>query len=254
MIAVTRLDGSKFHLNSDQIETGDDGEIQRAVAPGVKLGVNITGDRVFPQVLDVRIGVRDDLRVRAQQSLSEDRLDELGAVHDGILDALGEVGAKGARLEITKRQLSAGILNDAELISRTEDVEMSDAIINLSAQQAALQASLATGARVIQPKLMDFLRWWWSRRRLRSPGRPRTGVRSFSRTASLAAPSGVTSCSSRRPPAQRSSCCAASTRLTSLFTSPIRLQSCPSTSSKSTMRTEPLRSWPILATRWCLWC
>ena len=137
---------------------GDNGDIQRAVAPGVKLGVNVTGDRVFPQVFDVLIGIRDDLRNRFQQSLSEDRLDELDSVHDDILNALGEVGAKGSRLDITKAQLSAQHLNDTGLISQTEEVDMSEAIIHLSAQQAALQASLATGARVIQPKLMDFLR------------------------------------------------------------------------------------------------
>ena len=136
---------------------GDNGDIQRAVAPGVKLGVNVSGDRVFPQVFDVLIGIRDDLRNRAQASLSEDRLDELDSVHDDILDALGEVGAKGSRLDVTARQLSAQHLNDSGLISQTEDVDMSEAIIHLSAQQAALQAALATGARVIQPKLMDFL-------------------------------------------------------------------------------------------------
>jgi flagellar hook-associated protein 3 FlgL len=137
---------------------GDNGSILRAVAPGVKLGVNVTGDRVFPQVFDVLMGIRDDLKNHNQASLSEDRLDELDGVHDDVLNALGEVGAKGSRLEITKKQTSAQHLNNQELISKTEDVDMSDAIINLSAQQAALQASLATGARVIQPKLMDFLR------------------------------------------------------------------------------------------------
>jgi flagellar hook-associated protein 3 FlgL len=137
---------------------GDNGDIQRAVAPGVKLGVNVTGDRVFPQVFDVLIGIRDDLRNRFQQSLSEDRLDELDSVHDDILDALGEVGAKGSRLDLTKNQLSAQHLNDTGLITQTEDVDMSEALIHLSAQQNALQASLATGARVIQPTLLDFLK------------------------------------------------------------------------------------------------
>ena len=137
---------------------GDNGDIQRAVAPGVKLGVNVSGDRVFPQAFDVLIGIRDDLRNRFQQSLSEDRLDELDSVHDDILDALGEVGAKGSRLDLTKNQLSAQHLNDTGLITQTEDVDMSEALIHLSAQQNALQASLATGARVIQPTLLDFLK------------------------------------------------------------------------------------------------
>jgi flagellar hook-associated protein 3 FlgL len=140
------------------VYNGDNGAIQRAVAPGVKLDVNVTGDRVFPGVFDVLIGIRDDLRTRDQDSLSLDRLDEIDAVHNDVLDALGEVGAKGARLDLTRRQLTASDLNDKGLISDVEDVDMSDAIINLSAQQAALQAALATGARVIQPQLLDFLR------------------------------------------------------------------------------------------------
>lgn len=137
---------------------GDNGGIQRAVAPGVKLDVNITGDRVFPGVFDVLMGIRDDLKNHDQDSLSLDRLDEIDSVHNDVLDALGEVGAKGARLDLTKRQLSASDLNDKGLISNVEDVDMSDAIVNLSAQQAALQAALATGARVIQPQLLDFLK------------------------------------------------------------------------------------------------
>lgn len=137
---------------------GDTGEILRAVAPGVKLGVNVSGDRVFPQVFDALIGIRDDLKNRNQASLSEDRLDELDGVQDDVLNALGEVGAKGVRLDLTRKQTSAQLLNNTDLISKTEDVDMSAAAINLNAQQAALQASLATGARVIQSKLIDFLK------------------------------------------------------------------------------------------------
>ena len=140
------------------VYNGDNGEILRAVAPGVTVAVNVTGDRVFPQVFDALMGIRDDLRTHNQDSLSLNRLDEIDAVQNDVLDAVGEVGAKGARLELTARQLSAARLTDAGTISRVEDVDMADAIINLSAQQAALQAALATGARIIQPKLMDFLR------------------------------------------------------------------------------------------------
>lgn len=140
------------------IYNGDNGEILRHVGPGVKIGVNITGDRVFPQVFDVLIALRDDLRNGDQDSISLNRLDEIDAVQNDVLDAVGEIGAKGSRLELTSKQLSASRLNDAHLISMTEDVDMSRAILNLSAQQAALQAALATGARVLQTKLIDFLR------------------------------------------------------------------------------------------------
>lgn len=138
---------------------GDNGEIVRSVGPGVELSINTTGDRVFPQVFDVLIGIRDDLATYNQDSLSLDRLDELENVHDDVLDALlSQVGSKGARLELTRKQLLSARLNDAEVLSKTEDADMSESIIRLNAQQASLQAALSTGARVIQPTLIDFLR------------------------------------------------------------------------------------------------
>jgi flagellar hook-associated protein 3 FlgL len=140
------------------VYNGDNGDILRAVAPGVKLSVNVTGDRVFPGVFDVLMGIRDDLKAHNQDSLSLDRLDELDSVHNDVLNALGEVGAKGSRLDLTKNQLSAAHLNNKGSISDIEDADMSDAIVNLSAQQTALQAALAAGARVIQPQLLDFLK------------------------------------------------------------------------------------------------
>jgi len=110
-------------------------------------------------VFDALISVRDDLRANDSDSLSLNRLNELETVHDDVLDALlSQVGSKGARLDLTKSQLSAARLNDAEVLSKTEDADMSDSIIKLNAQQTALQAALAAGAKVIQPTLIDFLR------------------------------------------------------------------------------------------------
>jgi flagellar hook-associated protein 3 FlgL len=138
---------------------GDNGEIKRSVAPGVEISINTSGDRVFPQVFDVLIGIRDDLNAHNQDSLSLDRLDELENVHDDVLDALlSQVGSKGSRLDLTRKQLLSSRLNDAETLTKTEDADMSESIIRLNAQQASLQAALATGARVIQPTLIDFLR------------------------------------------------------------------------------------------------
>ena len=138
---------------------GDDGQILRHVAPGVTMSINTPGSDVFPQVFDALISVRDDLRANDSDSLSLNRLNELETVHDDVLDALlSQVGSKGARLDLTKSQLSAARLNDAEVLSKTEDADMSDSIIKLNAQQTALQAALAAGAKVIQPTLIDFLR------------------------------------------------------------------------------------------------
>jgi flagellar hook-associated protein 3 FlgL len=143
----------------DSNYSGDTGQIVRHVAPGVQLSINTPGSEVFPQVFDALIAIRDDLRANDTNSLSLNRLDELEKVHDDVLDALlSQVGSKGARLDLTKKQISASRLNDAEVLTETEDADMSESIIRLNAQQAALQAALATGARVVQSTLIDFLR------------------------------------------------------------------------------------------------
>ncbi|MCR4284967.1 MAG: flagellar hook-associated protein FlgL, partial [archaeon] len=45
-----------------------------------------------------------------------------------------------------------------ELISYTEDADIASLIMDLKHQENVLQASLQTGAKIIQPTLLDFLR------------------------------------------------------------------------------------------------
>ena len=42
--------------------------------------------------------------------------------------------------------------------SNAEDVDFAEVIMNQKMAEAVYQASLAAGARIIQPTLMDFLR------------------------------------------------------------------------------------------------
>ena len=44
-----------------------------------------------------------------------------------------------------------------ELISYTEDADVASLIMDLKNQENILQSSLETGARIIQPSLLDFL-------------------------------------------------------------------------------------------------
>ena len=48
-------------------------------------------------------------------------------------------------------------ITSASLISQAEDVDMTEAIMNLSRTQAAYQAILQSSANIMQMSLMDFL-------------------------------------------------------------------------------------------------
>ena len=49
-------------------------------------------------------------------------------------------------------------INFSGLLSKTEDLDVAEAIIYLKAQENVYRAALATGARIMQPTLVDFLR------------------------------------------------------------------------------------------------
>jgi flagellar hook-associated protein 3 FlgL len=66
-------------------------------------------------------------------------------------------GAKANRLELTTNSLNNSLAALKESISYTEDADVASLIMDLKNQENILQSSLETGARIIQPSLLDFL-------------------------------------------------------------------------------------------------
>ena len=75
-----------------------------------------------------------------------------------ILSVTAEIGAKTNRLNLTTNKLADQALNLEELLSFNEDISLPEAYMKLSIEENVYRASLAVGAKVIQPSLMDFLR------------------------------------------------------------------------------------------------
>ena len=62
------------------------------------------------------------------------------------------------RLEMVNSRLEDTEVNYTKLLSDNEDVNMAKVIVELTNQENIYRASLAAGARIIQPSLVDFLR------------------------------------------------------------------------------------------------
>lgn len=77
---------------------------------------------------------------------------------ENILNRTAEVGAKSSRMELAINRLKDENLNFTNLLSKTEDADMADVLIRLTSEENVYRASLASGARIIQPTLIDFLR------------------------------------------------------------------------------------------------
>lgn len=101
--------------------------------------------------LENSLGEKDNAGI--QKALTDIK-DAMG----NVLTITSKIGAKSNRLELTKNKLDEQLVNLKDLLSFNEDVSLPEAYMNLNIAENAYRASLATGARIIQPSLMDFLR------------------------------------------------------------------------------------------------
>lgn len=109
-------------------------------------------------IFDILQKISEDLRYSRVTSLSGERLEELDAYLDHLLRVRARVGAKVNRLEATQNRFEDNKIQLTSLLSKIEDVDIAEIVMNLSNQQAIYQAALRTGAKIIQTSLIDFLK------------------------------------------------------------------------------------------------
>lgn len=137
---------------------GDSGTISYEVGNGVLASANAPGDAVFNQVFQALIDLRDNLRSRNQAAISNTSLALLDASADNLWAWQAEVGARSNQLELTQQRLLVLKGNFQKLLSENEDADIPEVIMQLKMQENVYRAALDSGARIIQPTLLDFLR------------------------------------------------------------------------------------------------
>ncbi|TCO76469.1 flagellar hook-associated protein 3 FlgL [Marinisporobacter balticus] len=77
---------------------------------------------------------------------------------DNVLSVRGEIGAKTRRMEMSIDRIEQDIINFTALLSKNEDADMAEVIMKFKNDENVYRAALSTGAKVIQPSLVDFIR------------------------------------------------------------------------------------------------
>ncbi len=119
-------------------------------------GTDITAGSTgkFIQDMNELIQAFDDADYEAIRSMTQNFSDNL----DNVLRLRADVGARINRLELTANRMMNDNTNFTRLMSENENVDMTDTIMNLKNEENVYRASLAGGARIIMPSLIDFLR------------------------------------------------------------------------------------------------
>jgi flagellar hook-associated protein 3 FlgL len=146
--------------SSDGSYVGLTTPVERTIAPGVRVQVNVSGDEVFGPAGDDLFTALTQIAdaVRNNPADLDTLAPDLDTRTQQVQMRLAEVGARFARVEAMKNQNSADALTMKKNLSGVEDADLAETMMNLQTEEVAYQAALQATARALQPSLVDFLR------------------------------------------------------------------------------------------------
>jgi flagellar hook-associated protein 3 FlgL len=138
--------------------------VVRTIGPGVSIRLGVKGSDVIG---DGASGLLHDLReiaahlrgtAPADVEAMRGDLTDLDARLNTVVEARAGVGALGNRLEAAAARLAQLELTTDRARSNVEDADLAREYVELTTQQTVYQSALKSGAAIMQPSLMDFLR------------------------------------------------------------------------------------------------
>ena len=136
---------------------GNDLPVTARIAREVSLRIDVSGTAAGADKLPgLLLDMADDIESGAVNTAGFQ--DQLDGLHQQLLTAIGDVGARGAQIETTKARVDNEQLDLKTRISNNEDIDLPKAILDLQAAAVAYQASLGAAGKILQTSLLDYLR------------------------------------------------------------------------------------------------
>ena len=146
-------------FDSAGVYVGDNGTKDVVIGDNLQINLEADGSQIFQGVSDV-FDVLTTLQTAllANDSVTmENQITPLSDAIQQINDVRAQNAVQYQRMEATENHYTYFKSNVQDLLSRTEEIDMASAAMDLQIQQTAYQATLASSAKIIQPTLVDFL-------------------------------------------------------------------------------------------------
>ncbi|WP_082562163.1 flagellar hook-associated protein FlgL [Paenibacillus sp. Root444D2] len=162
-------DKQPYSIATASVDVPDDQKINYQVSAGITIPINQTGNDVFgapgnnDNLFKILKGLQDAFSpsppgTPANLTVAKGLMIDLSKRFDNFQTVRSEVGARANRIDLMDNRLKDLDVNLTDLSSKTEDADMAETITKLKTDENVYQASLSTGAKIIQPSLIDFLR------------------------------------------------------------------------------------------------
>ena len=139
---------------------GDTGIQSVSPSTGVNIGTTLPGSTAFGtstagDAFAALISFRTALQNHDVNALSTTVSQALDSSADNVGSMVSKVGAASASLSRTVDTLSTTLVETAASLSKVEDADMVQTVVDLQNNQVRHQAALAAAAKVVQPTLFD---------------------------------------------------------------------------------------------------
>lgn len=94
----------------------------------------------------------------AKEQLEGEDVSDIDAASKQVLKVRSQIGAKEDRMEDLSNQNSSTKLDLTDVLSKTEDIDITEKTTEYYTMITVYQACLQTGAKIIQPTLMDYIK------------------------------------------------------------------------------------------------
>ncbi len=158
------VDFGKFAISVDNVNE----KIFYEIGVGDSININAAGGDLFnntgdaaagnvPSMIQMLNDVIADMDAGNYDGITQ-KLEDFDREMNNTLRIRADIGARQNRVELSTDRMSNDYINYTDLMSKNEDVDVAETIMNLKNEENVYQASLAGGARIIQQTLVDFLR------------------------------------------------------------------------------------------------
>lgn len=136
---------------------GDNTPFAVKIGKDAAIKVGNDGQAVFGTLFTTLSTLRDDL-LGNNVSGVQASIDSLTDHFEEISNHISEIGSKSLRMEIKEKIFLDLKISNTDRLSRIEDADIAEAIIDLKGKELAYQATLASSARVMELSLLDYLK------------------------------------------------------------------------------------------------
>ncbi|MBW1714913.1 MAG: flagellar hook-associated protein FlgL [Deltaproteobacteria bacterium] len=143
-------------FDQDGTYNGDNHAFAIKIGNDTTVEVGSDGEAVFETLFTTVSDLKDALEGNDVGGISA-AMTNLDKYFGHITTKISSIGSKMVRMDMKERIFQDWTLTSTERLSKIEDADMAEAILELQSRQVVFQAALASSARVMKLSLVDFL-------------------------------------------------------------------------------------------------